>query len=48
MERDTKRMRGTRPFIMSNLKIGQGLDDIVRFIEERGALDDSAARRAAG
>jgi urease accessory protein len=48
MGRDTRRMRGTRPFIMSNLKIGQGLDDIVRFIEERGALDDSAARRAAG
>src|ERR1041385_2152034 len=34
MERDAKRMRDTRPFIMSNLKIGQGLDEIVRFIEQ--------------
>jgi urease accessory protein len=49
MERDARRMRGTRPFIMSNLKTGQGLDDIVRFIEERGGLAGSqAAKLAAG
>src|SRR5690242_7228756 len=40
MERDARRMRGERPFIFTNLRIGQGLDDIVRFIEKKGALGD--------
>jgi urease accessory protein len=44
MQRDTQRMRGARPFIMTNLRIGQGLDDIVRFIERKGALGDVGAR----
>ena len=39
MERDTKRMRGARPLVMTNMRIGLGLDDIVRFIEDKGALD---------
>src|SRR3954466_14565439 len=38
MDRDAKRMRGERPFVFSNLKTGQGLGDIVRFIEARGML----------
>ena len=38
MERETKRMRGTRPFVFSNLRAGEGLEQIVRFIEERGGL----------
>jgi urease accessory protein len=38
MERDAKRMRGPRPFVFSNLRVGQGLDDIVRFVEQRGGL----------
>lgn len=33
MEDDTKRMRGERPFIFSNLFGGQGLDDIVSWVE---------------
>jgi urease accessory protein len=36
MDRDARRMRGERPFVFSNLKEGQGLDDIVSFIERRG------------
>src|SRR5215471_8061217 len=40
MQRDAQRMRGARPFIMTNLRIGQGVDDIVRFIEKKGALGD--------
>ena len=40
MQRDAQRMRGARPFIMTNLRIGQGVDDIVRFIEKRGALGE--------
>ena len=39
MERETKRMRGARPFVFSNLRTGEGLDRIVRFIEERGGLN---------
>ena len=38
MERETRRMRGTRPFVLSNLRTGEGLDKIVRFLKERGGL----------
>ena len=39
MDRDTRKMRGDRPFQFSNLKTGQGLEDIVRFIETQGMLE---------
>ncbi len=42
MERDAKRMRGVRPFVFSNLRTGQSVDDIVRFIEEKGGLGATA------
>ena len=38
MDRDARRMRGTRPFIFSNQKTGQGLADIIDFIERQGML----------
>jgi urease accessory protein len=38
METDAKRMRGTRPFVMTNLRQGDGLGTIVRFIETTGGL----------
>jgi urease accessory protein len=38
MERDAKRMRGERPFVFTNLKTRDGLETVVRFIEERGML----------
>ncbi len=38
MDRDAKRMRGERPFLFSNLKSGEGLEDIVRFIEKQGLM----------
>jgi urease accessory protein len=38
MDRDAKRMRGERPFVFTNLKIDQGLEDIVRFIETKGLM----------
>ena len=41
MERDTKRMRGARPFIFSNLRAGKGVDEIARFIEVKGGLGAS-------
>jgi urease accessory protein len=33
MEEDTRKMRGERPFIFSNLFNGQGLDDIVEWVK---------------
>jgi urease accessory protein len=38
MDRDSKMMRGERPFVFSNLKKQEGLDDIVNFIIEAGGL----------
>lgn len=38
MARDAAKMRGERPFVFSNLKTGQGLDDIIGFIERQGLL----------
>jgi urease accessory protein len=38
MDRDARKMRGERPFVFSNLKTGQGLADIIRFIEAKGGL----------
>jgi urease accessory protein len=38
METDAKRMRGARPFVMTNLRQGDGLQTIVRFIETTGGL----------
>jgi urease accessory protein len=42
MEADTQRMRpahaSTRPYVMTNLHQGSGLDAVVRFIERRGLL----------
>ena len=39
MERDTKKMRGERPFVFTNLKSGEGLDTVVKFIEHEGMLN---------
>ena len=36
MERESKRMRGTRPFVFTNLRAGQGVEEIARFIEREG------------
>src|SRR5437867_9360351 len=39
MERDARTQRGERPFVFTNLKTGEGLPEVVRFIERRGMLD---------
>ena len=41
MERESKRMRGTRPFVFSNLHTGEGVDTIIRFVEDSGGLGAS-------
>ncbi len=40
MDRDARKMRGTRPFLFSNLKSGQGLDEIIGFIVTAGGLPE--------
>ena len=46
MDADAKRMRGERPFVMSNLKKSEGLDRIIRFIEAKGGLQARVPARA--
>ena len=38
MERDARRMRGDRPFVFTNIRAGLGVEEVARFIEERGGL----------
>ena len=38
MDRDAKKMRGAKPFVFSNLKVGKGVDEIVAFIKHHGML----------
>jgi urease accessory protein len=40
MEQDTRRMRGDKPFVFSNMKTRQGLDQIIEFIEFKGMLKE--------
>ena len=40
MERDTKQMRGERPFVFTNLKKGEGLKSIIDFIIDKGMLSE--------
>ena len=45
MNTDAKRMRGERPFVMTNLKKSEGLDRIIGFIEAKGGLEPAAKAR---
>jgi urease accessory protein len=38
MERDAKRMRGERPFVFTNIKAGEGVEVVERFIVNKGGL----------
>lgn len=38
MDRDAKLMREESPFVFSNMKSGQGLDEIIQFVVDRGML----------
>lgn len=39
MNRDAKKMRGARPFVFSNIKSGQGVNEIASFIVNQGMLE---------
>ncbi len=43
MEADTLRMRKGKPFVMTNMRTGEGVETVARFIEEAGGLRARAA-----
>ncbi len=42
MEQDARRMRNGQPFIFSNLKSGEGVEDIINWIKKYALLEDVA------
>ena len=38
MAHDAQRMRKGRPFVMSNMKTGQGVDEVIAFLRAKGGL----------
>ncbi|MDE2475673.1 MAG: urease accessory protein UreG [Alphaproteobacteria bacterium] len=38
MDRDARKMRGTRPFVFTNIRSGIGVEEIARFVEVVGGL----------
>jgi urease accessory protein len=42
MDRDARKMRGSRPFVFSNMRSGEGLETIVAFLERMGGLSRAA------
>lgn len=47
MERDSKKMRGERPFIFTNLYDGVGVEEIISFILKQGMLPERRPEKAA-
>jgi len=43
MDRDARAQRGERPFLFTNLKTGEGVAQVVAFIEKQGLLEASPA-----
>ena len=40
MERDSKRMRGDKPFIFTNVRTGEGVQDVINWIKRDVLLED--------
>lgn len=40
MARDAKRMRGERPFVFTNLRTGEGVQEVADFIVKQGLLEE--------
>ena len=38
MDRDAKKMRGEKPFVFTNIKLGSGVEKVAQFIVEKGML----------
>jgi urease accessory protein len=39
MDRDARRMRGERPFVFTNMKTREGLNNVIDFVKKRGLLE---------
>src|SRR5947207_871448 len=48
MQRDAKKMRGARPYVMSNLRTGDGVAEIARFSEPTAARRSASASGGQG
>jgi urease accessory protein len=46
MAQDAKRQRGERPFVFTNLRSGEGVDEVIAFIRSQGLLDNSTQGEA--
>lgn len=42
MDRDARRMRGDRPFLFTNIRAGEGVDEVVAWIKRNVLLEDLA------
>ncbi len=45
MAADAKKQRGDRPFVFTNLRKGEGVDQVIEFIRRQGLLDEEKARQ---
>jgi urease accessory protein len=45
MDTDARKMRGSRPFVFTNLKTGHGVTAVIEFIVTQGLLDRAAIAR---
>jgi urease accessory protein len=39
MDRDARKMRGTRPFMFTNIRAGKGVAEVARFICDKGGVE---------
>ncbi len=44
MARDAKKMRGDRPFVFTNLRTGEGVQEVIDFIVKQGLLEEMKSR----
>jgi urease accessory protein len=47
MDRDARKMRGDKPFVFTNIKAGEGVDQVADFVIETGGLASGKASAAA-
>ena len=47
MDRDSRKMRGDRPFVFTNIKAGNGVAEVADFIVRTGGLDASGSKSPA-
>ena len=46
MARDAKKMRGDRPFVFTNLRTGEGVQEVIDFIVKQGLLEEMKSRNS--